>query len=49
MAKILLVTGSSGLGFGRSSRSFKKGKKARMFCDPLIWRVAGAKTRFGPR
>jgi glycosyltransferase involved in cell wall biosynthesis len=30
------------------SRSFKEGKKIRMFRDPLTWIVAWAKARFGP-
>ena len=30
------------------SRSFKQGKKIRMFRDPLTWLVAWAKARFGP-
>ena len=31
-----------------NSRSFKEGKKIRMFRDPLTWIVAWAKARFGP-
>jgi glycosyltransferase involved in cell wall biosynthesis len=31
-----------------NSRSFKEGKKIRMFRDPLTWLVAWAKSRFGP-
>lgn len=31
-----------------NSRSFKEGKKIRMFRDPLTWIVAWAKSRFGP-
>jgi glycosyltransferase involved in cell wall biosynthesis len=31
-----------------NSRSFKEGKKIRMFRDPLTWLVAWAKARFGP-
>jgi glycosyltransferase involved in cell wall biosynthesis len=31
-----------------NSRSFKEGKKIRMFRDPLTWMVAWAKARFGP-
>lgn len=31
-----------------TSRSFKEGKKVRMFRDPLTWLVAWAKSRFGP-
>lgn len=31
-----------------NSRSFKQGKKIRMFRDPLTWLVAWAKARFGP-
>ncbi len=31
-----------------TSRSFKEGKKIRMFRDPLTWMVAWAKSRFGP-
>jgi len=31
-----------------TSRSFKEGKKVRMFRDPLTWIVAWAKARFGP-
>jgi glycosyltransferase involved in cell wall biosynthesis len=31
-----------------TSRSFKEGKKVRMFRDPLTWIVAWAKSRFGP-
>lgn len=30
------------------SRSFKEGKKIRLFRDPLTWLVAWAKARFGP-
>ena len=30
------------------SRSFKEGKKIRMFYDPLTWFVAWARARFGP-
>jgi hypothetical protein len=30
------------------SRSFKQGKKIRMFYDPLTWLAAWAKARFGP-
>lgn len=30
------------------SRSFKEGKKIRMFRDPMTWLVAWAKARFGP-
>ncbi|HWA26108.1 MAG TPA: glycosyltransferase family 2 protein [Lacunisphaera sp.] len=30
------------------SRSFKEGKKIRMFYDPLTWIVAWARSRFGP-
>jgi glycosyltransferase involved in cell wall biosynthesis len=30
------------------SRSFKEGKKIRMFRDPLTWIAAWAKSRFGP-
>ena len=30
------------------SRSFKEGKKIRMFYDPLTWMVAWARARFGP-
>jgi glycosyltransferase involved in cell wall biosynthesis len=30
------------------SRSFKEGKKIRMFYDPLTWLVAWARSRFGP-
>ncbi len=30
------------------SRSFKEGKKIRMFRDPITWLVAWAKARFGP-
>jgi hypothetical protein len=30
------------------SRSFKAGKKIRVFRDPLTWLVAWAKARFGP-
>jgi glycosyltransferase involved in cell wall biosynthesis len=30
------------------SRSFKEGKKIRMFYDPLTWIVAWARARFGP-
>jgi len=30
------------------SRSFKEGKKIRIFRDPLTWIVAWAKSRFGP-
>ncbi|HTQ31186.1 MAG TPA: glycosyltransferase family 2 protein [Opitutaceae bacterium] len=30
------------------SRSFKDGKKIRMFYDPLTWMVAWIKARFGP-
>ena len=30
------------------SRSFKEGKKIRMFYDPLTWLVAWARARFGP-
>lgn len=31
-----------------TSRSFKEGKKIRMFRDPFTWLVAWAKARFGP-
>jgi glycosyltransferase involved in cell wall biosynthesis len=31
-----------------NSRSFKQGKKIRMFRDPLTWLVAWGKARFGP-
>jgi glycosyltransferase involved in cell wall biosynthesis len=31
-----------------TSRSFKEGKKIRMFRDPVTWIVAWAKSRFGP-
>ena len=31
-----------------NSRSFKEGKKIRIFRDPLTWIVAWAKARFGP-
>jgi glycosyltransferase involved in cell wall biosynthesis len=31
-----------------SSRSFKEGKKIRMFRDPLTWLAAWARARFGP-
>ncbi|MEI6107588.1 MAG: glycosyltransferase family 2 protein [Opitutae bacterium] len=30
------------------SRSFKQGKKIRMFRDPITWLIAWAKARFGP-
>ena len=30
------------------SRSFKQGKKIRMYRDPLTWLIAWAKARFGP-
>lgn len=30
------------------SRSFKEGKKIRMFRDPITWIIAWAKSRFGP-
>ena len=30
------------------SRSFKQGKKIRMFSDPITWLIAWAKARFGP-
>ncbi len=30
------------------SRSFKQGKKIRMFRDPITWLVAWARARFGP-
>jgi len=31
-----------------NSRSFKEGKKIRMFRDPFTWVLAWAKARFGP-
>lgn len=31
-----------------TSRSFKEGKKVRMFADPITWVIAWAKARFGP-
>lgn len=31
-----------------TSRSFKEGKKVRMFADPITWIIAWAKARFGP-
>jgi glycosyltransferase involved in cell wall biosynthesis len=31
-----------------TSRSFKEGKKVRMFRDPITWMTAWAKSRFGP-
>ena len=31
-----------------TSRSFKEGKKIRMFRDPITWIAAWAKSRFGP-